>query len=97
MNKSKIALWLNEPVVKIPCEYYGERFDHELYGETSVRKGTRRYDIDQLYKRLVDECITNNIMNDCGTSIINERNKPALQKMIYSLSKHKKTQIKDIK
>ena len=86
MDKNKISTWLRNEVVKYECSFYPGK-NVELFGKIAYVKGTIGYDIDQLFKKIVDYCIETNLLNDVGTPIINARNKGALQVFIYNLSK----------
>jgi hypothetical protein len=86
MEKQFISKWLSDKVVTMESSFYLGLYP-ESYGQLLYKKGSRGYDVDQLFKRLVDLCVEMNLFNDIGTTIINSRNKPALQRMIYKLSK----------
>lgn len=79
--------WCNN-IIKYPCEYKQQLTDEYYYleNESKPKPGTRLYDADCLFKRLVDYCYNNNIVNNDGTLLFNPNVKPSFFIFIKNVS-----------
>jgi len=81
--------WWTNTTVRFPCEYKRLLKDDSLYYDNNYRpkKGTRIYDADCMFNRLVDYCYEENFRNDNGTLVVSPNMKNNFLKFLKDLSK----------
>lgn len=89
--------WLREEVTQDPCNEYGKyhtSFYHTKIEERRIEnnilsKYSRHHTINQLFAKLVDYCINNNICNNDNTPVLNSGYKRHFIKFVYDTSRIK--------